>query len=353
MKGKTWVIVAVLVVFLVIGFFFFKSTQPAIVLPSEDLFNIGPWAVRNTVFTSWIVIILMVAFSYIATRNSALVPVRGLQNFIEAVVEWLYGVVGDVAGEENARRFFPLIATFFLYIVCSNWLSLVPVFNTIGIARPPDVAANATANATIYHTVLLGPVPVAFEPLNPQSVQVQQNGSGEVVRTDGQPLATDNHAQFAGTLIPFFRSVYSDANAPLAIAIVSFFAVEYWGFATLGVGTYLGKFFNFKAVLHGNPLGFIDIFVGFLELISEFVRVVSFTFRLVGNIFAGEVLLVFMTFIVPFIFPAVFYALELFTGFIQAAVFALLTLVFAVMAVQHHEEHEEGHREEQVELEPV
>src|SRR6202043_3248689 len=105
-----------------------------------------------------------------------------------------------------------------------------------------------------------------------------------------------------------FRSVFSDPNAPLSIALVSFVMVEYWGLSALGIGTYLGKFFNFKAILKGQPLGLIDVFVGILELLSEFVRIISFTFRLLGNIFAGEVLIVFMTYLVPFLVPTVFYA---------------------------------------------
>jgi F-type H+-transporting ATPase subunit a len=131
-------------------------------------------------------------------------------------------------------------------------------------------------------------------------------------------------------------------------------AVEYWGLTALGAGTYLSKFFNFRTLLHGKPLGLIDVFVGFLELLSEFVRIISFTFRLLGNIFAGEVLIVFMTFLVPFLVPTLFYGLELFFGFIQAAIFALLTLVFGIMAVEHHDEGEhEGAGHEQVELEPA
>src|SRR5690606_4965819 len=116
-----------------------------------------------------------------------------------------------------------------------------------------------------------------------------------------------------------------------------------WGLQSLGPG-YLKKFFAFSALKKG-PLGLIDIFVGLLELVSEFSRIVSFTFRLFGNIFAGEVLLLMMTFLVPFVLVDAFYGLELFVGLIQAFVFAMLTTVFAVTAVSHHgdEGHEEGH----------
>ena len=119
--------------------------------------------------------------------------------------------------------------------------------------------------------------------------------------------------RFSGLLAPLFRSVNTDVNTPLAIAIFSFVFVEYWGFSTLGAG-YLKKFFNFGRLLRGNPMGLIDVFVGLLELISEFARLVSFTFRLFGNIFAGEVLLLMMAFLVPFLLVDIFYGLELFVG---------------------------------------
>lgn len=352
MKAKVWIIVAVVIVLIVGGFILFKGPEPAVILPSEPLFNIGPWAVRNTVVTSWFVIVVLALFSFISTRNSSLVPMRFLQNFVEAIVEWLYGVVEDVAGETNARRFFPIVATIFLYVIVSNWFGLLPIYNTIGLVKPPEVAANETAIAVVYQHYNVGPVPIAIQPLHPQTLTVQGNANREAVGPDGQPLGSGDQSHVTGTLVPFFRSVFSDANAPLSIAIVSFFAVEYWGFSALGVGSYLGKFFNFGAVLHGQPLGVIDIFVGLLELLSEFIRIISFTFRLLGNIFAGEVLIAFMTFLVPLAVPTIFYGLELFVGFIQASVFALLTLVFAVMAVQPHEAHEE-HGHEEVELQPV
>ncbi|MEX2032691.1 MAG: F0F1 ATP synthase subunit A, partial [Dehalococcoidia bacterium] len=107
------------------------------------------------------------------------------------------------------------------------------------------------------------------------------------------------------------------------------------------------KFFAFGAILKKGPMGIIDIFVGLLEFISELSRMVSFTFRLFGNVFAGEVLLLMMTFLVPFVLVDVFYGLELFVGLIQAFVFAMLTTVFAVTAVSHHgDEHDEGHGED-------
>lgn len=132
-------------------------------------------------------------------------------------------------------------------------------------------------------------------------------------------------------LVPFIRSTSSDLNFTLAIAIISIFSVQVFGIAALGVKKYGKKFFNFK-----NPILF---FVGFLELISEVSKMVSFSFRLFGNIFAGEVLLLVISFLVPYIVPLPFLFLEIFVGFVQALVFSMLSLVFLKMAVIEHADH--------------
>ena len=133
------------------------------------------------------------------------------------------------------------------------------------------------------------------------------------------------------------------SNLP-SLPFFSFIFVEFWGFSALGFG-YLTKFFSFKRLLKGNPMGLIDIFVGMLELISELARIVSFTFRLFGNTFAGEVLILIFAFLVPLLIPVFAFGMELFFGAIQAFIFAMLTLVFAIMAVTGHGEggHEEQH----------
>ncbi|MBI2310023.1 F0F1 ATP synthase subunit A [Candidatus Collierbacteria bacterium] len=127
---------------------------------------------------------------------------------------------------------------------------------------------------------------------------------------------------------PLLRAPTADINTTLALALLSVGLVQYYGLKTLGV-EYVKKFFNFK-----NP---ILTFVGILELVSEISKIISFAFRLFGNIFAGEVLLVVTSFLVPFLVPAPFYGLELFVGFIQALVFSMLTLVFLNLATTHAE----------------
>ena len=129
-------------------------------------------------------------------------------------------------------------------------------------------------------------------------------------------------------LIPLFRSAASDLNFTLALAIIAVIFVNVLGSAAVGVRSHLGRYFSFK--------GPLEFFVGLLEFISEFAKIISFSFRLFGNVFAGEVLLVITGFLMPFLAPIPFLGLEIFVGFIQALVFAMLTMVFLSIAVAHH-----------------
>lgn len=155
--------------------------------------------------------------------------------------------------------------------------------------------------------------------------------SEEVVEVTVEETATGEVEEHEAAFVPIFRAANSDLNVTLALAIISVFAAQIFGIGALGFFKYSKKFFNFT-----NPINF---FVGILELIGEISKMISFSFRLFGNIFAGEVLLVVIAVLVPFIAPLPFYFLEIFVGFIQALVFAMLTLVFLKMAVTSHEEH--------------
>jgi F-type H+-transporting ATPase subunit a len=135
------------------------------------------------------------------------------------------------------------------------------------------------------------------------------------------------------TLIPFIRSASADLNVTLAIALVAVFSVQFIGIATIGIVKYGKKFF--VSPLHKPYV--VGTFVGFLELISEVAKIISFSFRLFGNIFAGEVLLIVMLNLAPYIIPIPFLFLELFVGFVQALVFSMLTLVFLKMGVTEAE----------------
>ena len=287
--------------------------------------------ITNTMIATWLTILVLVAISFFATRRVAEVP-RGLQNLVEVVIEFFVNLAEGIAGPERARRFLPLVMTIFIFIVGANWLGIVPGFGTIGrIESVEEVkrhAAERDENAKLGEIKLqvfkgagaVGVTPFASVDDEVTVAEFEEHGVGE--------------GKQAGILVPFLRSANTEVNTTLAIALVAMFMVHYWGFRALGFSGHIGKFLNLKD-------GAIGFFVGVLEGISEVARVVSFTFRLFGNIFAGEVLLVAMAFLLPMIGIIPFLALELFVGMIQAFIFAILTLVFAAMATVSHaaEEH--------------
>lgn len=243
-----------------------------VALAAEKLFSIGPLPITNTILTTWLVTFILIAFAFVATRKVALVP-NGIQNFAEFAVESLRDLVQSVAGNKTGV-FFPIIASFFFFILVGNYLGLLPGFGTIGFY---------------------------------------------------QQSAIDNHQS---TFIPLFRSINSDLNTTLALALVSVAATHYLAIKYLGLGGYAKKW------LALNP---IFLFVGLIELAGEFTKVVSLSFRLFGNIFAGETALETVSGLFAFIVPIPFMLLEIIVGFVQALVFAMLTLVFMVILTTKHE----------------
>jgi F-type H+-transporting ATPase subunit a len=310
----------------VVGFIFLRGPIPHISIAAEPLTQVGGVKITNTMLTSWVIVILIaLGVLFVTSRKWTLVP-GGVQNFVEAVVEAFYNLVVGIAGEEKGRRFFPVVATIFFFVLISNWLSLTPIFNVIGFQSDPQ------ETGFVMNKTDVGPFHVAYVPLSNLSTL----SADSISESDSNATAHHDKAvadgKFVGDLIPLFRGINTDLNTPLAIAIWSAIFVEFWGISTLGFFKYGKKFLNFK--------GPIDFFVGILELISELVRLVSFTFRLFGNMFAGEVVILMFTFLTPLILTLPFYGLELFVGVVQAFIFASLTLVFAVMATQSHDGHE-------------
>ncbi len=342
MKGK--LIALGLVALVGIGFIFFRGPTPQIVLAAEELTKVGPVKITNTMITSWVVVALIIIGVFLVTRRWGLVP-QGAQNFVEAGLEAFYNIIVNVAGEKSGRRFFPVVATIFLFVLISNWLSLTPVFNAIGFTK-------AEEHGLVMSQTEIGPVD-----LSTVSFSGLTHLKGDAIDEDSpdakqQYEKAKEDGKFVGELIPLFRGVNTDLNTPLALAIASAIAVEFWGISTLGLFGYGKKFFNFSSLFKGlftfnfglAFTGFIDAFVGILELISEVVRLMSFTFRLFGNMFAGEVVILMFTFLTPLVITLPFYGLEIFVGLIQAFIFSMLTLVFATMAVSHHGgEHGEEH----------
>ena len=345
-KPRTLAITVGALVVVLGGFLFLRAPKPIIELKAETLFSIGPFDVTNTYVTSWLVIIFLVGLAYFATRRLEIVP-RGVQNLFEAVIEAIWNLVVNTAGEKNARRFFPVIATIFLYVALSNWIGLLPFFTTVGTFEELEAHEDEVVHEDTVVFRDTGGLNVIWPNADDVEVDVAEDASlaeKEVaIREATRDLGADEKA---GVLVPFFRSVNTDLNAPLSLAVWSAIFVEFWGISTHGFFSYASRFFNLGRLARGKLMdGVIDVFVGVLEFIAEAARLISFTFRLFGNIFAGEVLFLVMVFLAPLGSLILVYGLELFVGAIQAFIFAMLTLVFGVIAVSvpaHGGSHEGG-----------
>jgi F-type H+-transporting ATPase subunit a len=242
-----------------------------IALAAEKLGQFLGIPITNTLITSWVVVGLLVIVGLIIGNKTKLVPSR-LQLLFEMAFEYVYDFVAQILeSRELARKYFPLLMTIFLFIFIGNILEFTPGVGSI-----------------TYHTA-------------------------------------------AGETVPLFRSMNTDLNVTLALTIIVVTVIELAGVFALGLWRYAGKFINFRGRSIGERL--LNFMVGLIELVSEAGRLVSFSFRLFGNIFAGEVLIGVAVFFVPYILPVPLMAFELFVGFIQAAVFAMLTLFFIKIAI--------------------
>lgn len=247
-------------------------------IKAEPIFHIGSFTVTNTLFTAWLAIVVIVIIAFVFYRKIRSVPGR-FQALGEIIIEEFMGFMASFAGSrDTVRKFLPIVATLFFFVLVSNWMGTLPGVESIG-----------------FHEV---------------------NEEGHEV------------------FVPLLRTMNSDLNMTLAFALIIVIGSHIVGFTSIGAKRHLGKFFV-------NPLKSpIGTFVGLLELIGELSRVVSLSFRLFGNIFAGSVLMLIMTFLVPYIVPIPFLALELFVGFIQALVISVLAMMFFASATQvHAEEH--------------
>jgi len=253
--------------------------QEALIKPSftpEIIATIGNFPITNSFLVTLLISVLIIVGALLIKKGLKSGKPGIFQNLMEMVMEGLLDLVDSVTGNrEQTRKFFPLVATIFIFVILINWIEIVPGLGTVGIEE-------------VHH--------------------------GEKI------------------LLPFIRSAAADLNVTLMIALVAVIASQFMGITALGFKKYAGKFLvsPFK-----KPY-FVGTFVGVLEIISEFAKIISFSFRLFGNIFAGEVLLTVMLMLVPLFIPLPFLFLEIFVGFVQALVFAMLTLVFMKMATEAH-----------------
>lgn len=296
--------------------------MPHISITAEPLVTIAGFTITNSILTTWLVMALLIILGYVITRSLKQIP-GNIQSIGEIVIGGLYNLFKSITGEENANRFFPLLATFFIFIIAANWIGLVPGVGTIGLQETHTESTDAyTEEKPVLNTGSL--IDEHGEPV----IRDEEVGLSEEI-TVVEEVDTEHGEETK--LVPLFRGPTADLNTTLALALLSVSIIQYYGIKSLGLKIHLSKFFNFS-----NPIYF---YVGILELISEISRILSFAFRLFGNIFAGEVLLAVIAFLIPLIVPLPFLGLEIFVGFIQALVFAMLTAVFLAVATTAHSDH--------------
>jgi F-type H+-transporting ATPase subunit a len=317
---RRWVVLVLLIVGFILGGIF-APVQPEILVAPEKLIEepivenflgLGPLYLVNTLPTLVVTIILLVVIAYFTNRSlkqsaqTDLVP-RGIGNVVEAILEVLYNLTEGSAGSKWARAIFPWFATILIYVLFANLLKLIPGFESIGV----------------LHHVEEGH---AIRPLG-GNWNLLTSGEGEYV------------------LAPFFRGISVDLNFTVALALIAVVMIQVIGIRAQGAG-YFSKFFNTRRMFKVPFFGAMDFLVGLLELISELSKILSFAFRLFGNMFAGIVLVAIVAGLLGrfSILPAMIMMFELFVGVIQAFVFGMLTMVFMAQATQGHgEEHAESH----------
>lgn len=267
-------------------------------LYAEPIGHIGDFTITNSVFTTWIVVLIVLVVTLAIKIKAKKIP-KGIQNGFEIIIEGAMNLADQVTGSKKiTAKVFPLAFSIFIFVLISNWLGILPL-----------------------------------------------GGFGLIETTE--------HGK---AFIPFIRSGTADINTTLALGIMSVIGANIFGILSIGVWKMFNKYVNVNAfgemirkvrkepaILISAPIMF---FVGVLELIGEFAKIASLSFRLFGNVFAGEVLLMSMSAILAYGLPLPFMGLELFVGFIQAFIFSILTLVYFTIAASDHEEHDEHEKSE-------
>jgi F-type H+-transporting ATPase subunit a len=307
---KRW-IALLLVILGIIASKFYPPVRPSIQVAPEELIHVaGNFSITNTMIAMVILDAIVIGIA-LAVRNStksgSLVP-SGISGALEALLEVIYNMTESTAGK-YAKKIFPYFATILIVVLIANWMDLIPGVDSIGIL---EEKANA------FPTVTLIPGAIAA-----------------VVK------GTSDSKDLVNPILPYVRALSTDLNFTVALAIISVFMTQVIGVQAQGPA-YFFKFFNVRTFFSKPGFGAIDFAVSLLELISEFSKLLSFSFRLFGNVFAGMVLLFLVGSMVPVFAQSCVLLFELFIGAIQAFVFGMLTMVFMSQATAGHgEEHEQ------------
>jgi F-type H+-transporting ATPase subunit a len=324
---KRWIILGMVALGIYAAFIgpsILKPLSPTIVLPAEEVgLSISGFQITNTMIATLLTDILVLLMGIGATRfarSGKLVP-DGFYNAFEMIVEFLWNSVEGTAGKW-AKRIFPIPATIFLLVFVANMIRLLPGFEAIGGIK--ESHKEGYAPVALFNIGSL-----TFYTLDKTQPVVHEGTEGEEATASGVPCK-------ACEIVPWLRGSSTDLNFTFALAIIAVVSTQIYGIWALGL-PYLEKFFQFRQLISGGIFGVINFAVGFLEIILEFAKILSFGFRLFGNVFAGGLLLVIVGTLTAVVVPAGLYLFEMFFGVIQAYVFFLLATVFISGAtVSHH-----------------
>lgn len=311
-----------------------KPISPVVVLPGEPTgLAIGGFQITNTTLATLLADVILILLAFFGSRKFAasgnLIP-SGIYNAFEALVEFLWNTVEGAAGKW-AYRIFPIPATIFLLIFVANMIKLVPGFESIGQLKEVHKGSG-------YAPVLLAKIgDFGIYTLDKAQVREPAHHEGESTESESQ---SEHPLCEACEVVPFLRGSATDLNFPFALAFIAVLMTQVFGVWALGIG-YFEKFFPIRQLIYGGPFGAINFGVGLLEIILEFAKILSFGFRLFGNIFAGALLLSIVGALTAVVVPAGLYLFEVFFGIIQAYVFFLLATMFISGATVSH--HAEGH----------
>ncbi len=310
-----WIVLA-LIILNVIAVNKYSPVQPHIQVAAENIMAkplftlpvIGDFYLTNALLATlfmYIVIILVALAIRNSVKKDPLAP-KGIGGIFEMLVDAIYNMTETTAGKFTPK-IFPWFMTILIVLLFANLMKLIPGFESIGL---------------LHHAE--------------EGYEIQALGNGTWSTLLNQKTTTGGYQ-----LIPFLRGVSTDLNFTTALALIAVFMIQVIGVQANGP-RYFEKFINVRNIFKKPLFGVIDFIVGLLELISEFAKILSFTFRLFGNMFSGMVLLAVIGVLLPVFMPSGLMLFEIFIGVIQALVFGMLTMVFMAQAAQGHEA-EEGH----------
>lgn len=293
--------------------------QPHISIKADTIFDFFGFAITNSMLLSWVALAIFILVGIYYQTQISRKRKSTFFYFLHTIFTSVYGLLSSIL-HEKTRLLFPLLGAYFFFILSNNWIGLMPTVGSVLIKPYVSGMVHATE---VEHAPAVGPQTEQNSP----DIHAEPILINEVVHPESPDAVQEAH------LLPMFRANNADLNTTFALALITVSLIQYYGVKFNGVGGYLKKFFNFS-----SPIMF---FVGILELISEFSRILSFAFRLFGNVLAGEVLITIVAFLLPsafsfFLVP--FYVLEMMASTIQALVFTMISAVLLNMTTTkaHH-----------------